>query len=132
MLPQYHGRGRFMAPTKGKEKETMVSASASVPSGLRIASSRKSTRRSDISQSTFAQPQTTQGGHLAFNSNRSSNTWTSSSENPDLPSEEDGKDDRAQFILEYNRLAQRCNPSSCPRGLFTDNCMCRSPPNEQD
>lgn len=81
--------------------------SASVPSSLHIASARKSARRSDVSQSTSAQPQTTQGAHLAFNSNHSSNTWTSSSENPDLPLGEDAKDDRAQFVLEYNRLAQR-------------------------
>lgn len=94
-----------MVSTKGKEKGSMVSAS--VPSSLHIASARKSARRSDVSQSTSAQPQTTQGAHLAFNSNHSSNTWTSSSENPDLPLGEDAKDDRAQFVLEYNRLAQR-------------------------
>ncbi|KAI1424424.1 hypothetical protein F5Y12DRAFT_797202, partial [Xylaria sp. FL1777] len=37
----------------------------------------------------------------------SSNTWTSSSENLDLPSDDEGKNDRDQFIVEYNRLAQR-------------------------
>ncbi|KAI1197215.1 hypothetical protein F5X97DRAFT_334192 [Nemania serpens] len=105
MSPQYHGQDPLIVPTKGKEKEFM--ASASVPSGLHIASSRRSLRRPDISQSTFVQPQTTQGGYAAFNTNQSSNTWTSSSENPDLPPGEDGEDDRAQFVLEYNQLAQR-------------------------
>lgn len=38
-----------------------------------------------------------------------SHTWTSSSENPDLPLDEDNKDDRKIFILEYNQLAQKVN-----------------------
>ncbi|KAJ2979016.1 hypothetical protein NUW58_g7312 [Xylaria curta] len=88
---------------KGKGKELVV---ATWPS-----------RRPSLSQSVFTQAQTAQdnfqtsnntllaeGKHLTGND--SSNTWTSSSENPDLPSE-DGKEDRESFILEYNRLAQR-------------------------
>jgi hypothetical protein len=39
--------------------------------------------------------------------NHSSNTWTSSSENPDQPSKEERTDDRQQFVKDYNQLAQQ-------------------------
>ncbi|KAI1150922.1 hypothetical protein F4825DRAFT_463008 [Nemania diffusa] len=119
MMPHSHHRGQFIVPTKGKGKgEESVVTAWPAPSDLHIASPSKSTRRPNFSQLGFAQPQTTQGSSQTSNNpalaevnlrneNHSSNTWTSSSENPDLASEEDRKDDREQFILEYNRLAQR-------------------------
>ncbi|KAI0552644.1 hypothetical protein F4679DRAFT_571660 [Xylaria curta] len=104
--------------TKGKGKES-AAATWPAPSDLNNISPRKPTHRPKLSQSVFAQPETTQHSSQASNNtplaeaegrhrdgNHSSNTWTSSSENPNLPSE-DGKDSREHFILEYNRLAQR-------------------------
>ncbi|KAI0108666.1 hypothetical protein GGR51DRAFT_122480 [Nemania sp. FL0031] len=115
-MPHHHHRGRSIVATKGKEDES-VGAAWPAPSDLHIISPRKSTRRPNLSESIFTQPQTTQGSPQTLNKpalaggdprdeNHRSNTWTSSSENPDLPSE-DGKDGREHFILEYNRLAER-------------------------
>ncbi|KAI1746238.1 hypothetical protein F4680DRAFT_442509 [Xylaria scruposa] len=105
-----------MVFTKGKGTEP-VAATWPAPSDLNSISPRKPIHRPRLSKSIFAKPETTQHSSQASNNtplaegshhdgNHSSNTWTSSSENPNLPSE-DGKDDREHFILEYNRLAQR-------------------------
>ncbi|KAI1308891.1 hypothetical protein F5Y03DRAFT_84939 [Xylaria venustula] len=68
-------------------------------------------RRLNPSHSTLAQSQTSANPLIPEGNNLrekySSNTWTSSSDNPDLPSGEEEKDDREQFVLQYNRLAQR-------------------------
>ncbi|KAI1130925.1 hypothetical protein F5Y10DRAFT_288352 [Nemania abortiva] len=116
-MPHHHPQGRSMVPAKGEGEES-VTTTWPAPSDLHITSSRKSTHRPGLSQSILAQPQTIQSSPQASNDpalvegnprneKHSSNTWTSSSENPDLPSEEDGNDDREHFVLEYNRLAQR-------------------------
>ncbi|KAI0865740.1 hypothetical protein F4860DRAFT_500363 [Xylaria cubensis] len=102
-----------MVFTKGKGKES-AAATWPAPLDFKNISPRKQTHRPKLSKSIFAQPETTQHSSQTSNNtplvegshhdgNHSSNTWTSSSENPDLPSE----DDRENFILEYNRLAQR-------------------------
>ncbi|KAI0457052.1 hypothetical protein F5B21DRAFT_521725 [Xylaria acuta] len=111
-----HHQDRSMVTAKGKGREPAV-ATWPAPSDPNIVSPRKPTRRPKLSQSIFTQPRTTRHGSQTSNNiplaegshhggNHSSNTWTSSSENPDLPSE-DGNDGREHFILEYNRLAQR-------------------------
>ncbi|KAI0491118.1 hypothetical protein F4859DRAFT_501158 [Xylaria cf. heliscus] len=105
-----------MVLTKGKGRESAV-ATWPTPLDPNIVSPRKPSQRPKLSQSIFTQPQATQYISQASNNillasgsnqtgNHSSKTWTSSSENPDLPSE-DGKDGREYFISEYNRLAQR-------------------------
>ncbi|KAI1753352.1 hypothetical protein F4782DRAFT_539708 [Xylaria castorea] len=105
-----------MVFTKWKGRESGA-ATWSAPSDLNNVSPCKPTNRPKLSQSIFTRPETMQHGFQISNNtplaegshrdgNHSSNTWTSSSENPDLPSE-DGKDGREHFILEYNRLAQR-------------------------
>ncbi|KAI1347943.1 hypothetical protein F5Y01DRAFT_329006 [Xylaria sp. FL0043] len=99
-----------MIPTKGKGKEPVVATwpTSSNSHNFPLA---KSGHRPNISRSMLAQSQTSNNPSLVENNPRSekcsSNTWTSSSDNPDLPSDEEGKDDRERFVLEYNRLAQR-------------------------
>ncbi|KAI1283439.1 hypothetical protein F5Y07DRAFT_408768 [Xylaria sp. FL0933] len=99
-----------MVPTKGKGKEPVV-AIWPTSSNSHNALLAKSGHSPNISRSMLAQSQTSNNPSLVGNDPRSekhsSNTWTSSSDNPDLPSDEEGKDDREWFILEYNRLAQR-------------------------
>ncbi|KAI8947942.1 hypothetical protein F4801DRAFT_604981, partial [Xylaria longipes] len=113
MPPHSHHQDRSMVSPKGKGRESVV-ATWPPPSDPNLVSPRKPTQRPKLSQSIFTQPQTTQRSSQTLNNiplaegnhhdgNHSSNTWTSSSENPDLPSE----DGREHFILEYNRLAQR-------------------------
>ncbi|KAI0814391.1 hypothetical protein GGR55DRAFT_700682 [Xylaria sp. FL0064] len=92
-----------MIPTKGEGKEPVV---ATWPTGSNSynAPLSKSGHRPNASQSMLAQSQTSNNPR---SEKHSSNTWTSSSDNPDFPLDEEGKDDREQFVLEYNRLAQR-------------------------
>ncbi|KAI2633891.1 hypothetical protein GGS21DRAFT_117834 [Xylaria nigripes] len=99
-----------MTSTKGKEPAAMPWPTSV---DLHIVTPRK-----NLSQPTFPQPQTIVGPSQTSNTlplaeantrvdNHSCNTWTSSSENPDLSPDEDGKDDRERFTIAYNRLAQR-------------------------
>ncbi|KAI1173701.1 hypothetical protein F4777DRAFT_580701 [Nemania sp. FL0916] len=115
---QHQQDGHPVGPATGKLKEPAV-ATWSSPSAPHSVSPRKSSRRPNLSESTFTKPQTIENGPQVSQSNNpilakdgprndhSSNTWTSSSDNPEIPLEEDGNDDREQFISEYNRLAQR-------------------------
>ncbi|KAI0434621.1 hypothetical protein F5Y09DRAFT_337572 [Xylaria sp. FL1042] len=99
-----------MVPTKGKEKEP-VAATWPTISNSHNASLAKSTHRPNVSQSILTRSQTSNNPSFVENKPRSekhsSNTWTSSSDNPDLLSDEEAKDDRERFVVEYNRLAQR-------------------------
>ncbi|KAI0401291.1 hypothetical protein F4802DRAFT_609466 [Xylaria palmicola] len=104
-----------MVSSKGKEKES-VASTWPVPSDV-IVPSGSSTHQPNLSRSVFAQPSTSHGSlqpstdatvpEVNFHDwNHSSKTWTSSSENPDPPWE-GRRDDREQFVREYNRLAER-------------------------
>ncbi|KAI0903070.1 hypothetical protein F4823DRAFT_629708 [Ustulina deusta] len=99
-----------MVPAKGKGKESAVATWPTL-SNSHIVSPGKSARRPSLSQSIFAPSHTSNNPPLVegnpCSEKHSSNTWTSSSENPDLPSDEGAKDDREHSILEYNRLARR-------------------------
>ncbi|KAI0967440.1 hypothetical protein F4678DRAFT_445462 [Xylaria arbuscula] len=110
-MPTHHYHpDRSMVPVNGKGKGKAIATWPTTSSSHHVPPE-KPTRGPNPSHSTFAQSQTsinpliTEGNHLR--EKYSSNTWTSSSDNPDLPSDEEGKDDRERFILQYNRLAQR-------------------------
>ncbi|GAW17287.1 hypothetical protein ANO14919_067420 [Xylariales sp. No.14919] len=109
MPPHHSRRDRSVVPTeKGKEPAVRTWPT---PSNPHIVSPGKSTRRPSLSQSLFAQPQASSNPPLIegnlHSEKHSSNTWTSSSENPELGSDGNGKDNQEKFVLEYNRLAQQ-------------------------
>ncbi|KAI8623808.1 hypothetical protein F5Y19DRAFT_468255 [Xylariaceae sp. FL1651] len=115
MPPHYPHKDHPLVSTKGKGPEA---ATWWTPSNLYPALTKTSTHRLPLSQSTFALPRAAQETPQPLsdlplpegdprNEDHSSNTWTSSSGNPDRPSEEDEADDRERFVQEYNRLAQR-------------------------
>ncbi|KAI0540068.1 hypothetical protein GGR58DRAFT_511920 [Xylaria digitata] len=102
MPPHHYHRDRSVAPTKEKGKES-ATGTWPTPSNPHIVFPGASTRRPSLSQSIFTQPRASSNPR---NEKHSSNTWPSSSENPDAPSDGEGKDNRERFFLEYNRLAQ--------------------------
>ncbi|KAI0194630.1 hypothetical protein F4808DRAFT_453026 [Astrocystis sublimbata] len=105
-----------MDSEKGKGRES-GNAILPTPSHSIHALSLRPTLRPALSQSTFAKPSASLPGSRTLNDiplvkgshhggNHSSNTWTSSSENADPPSD-DGKGDREYFISKYNCLAKK-------------------------
>ncbi|RWA04202.1 hypothetical protein EKO27_g10910 [Xylaria grammica] len=110
MPPHHSRRDRSVVPTEEKGKEPAV-RTWPTPSNPHIVSPGKSVRRPSLSQSLFAQPRASSNPPLIEGNLRSekhsSNTWTSSSENPELGSDGNGKDNREKFVSEYNRLAQQ-------------------------
>ncbi|KAI1824750.1 hypothetical protein F4861DRAFT_530783 [Xylaria intraflava] len=118
-----HGRENLMASAKGKEP---AATTRPTPSDPRVVPPRKT-----LPQTALSQPQITQAGSQTSNNpplpegnsrngTHGSNTWTSSSEHQDLPPEDDGKDDREQFVVAYNRLAQRHGIRPLVPGDFPD------------
>ncbi|KAI0398123.1 hypothetical protein F5Y17DRAFT_214383 [Xylariaceae sp. FL0594] len=100
---------------KGKEP---VAATWPAPSDPLLHVPGSSSRRQRLSHSTFTQPQpepgdgqpTSQPRLFAGNirtDHQSSNTWASSGDDADLPSDEEDPGDWETFVREYNRLAQR-------------------------
>ncbi|KAI0525589.1 hypothetical protein F5B22DRAFT_350562 [Xylaria bambusicola] len=108
-LHNYH-RDHALNAAKGRRKEPVVATWSSLTNGP-MDSPSKPTRRTSLSQSIFAQSQSSNSPLLTkdgpHHEKHSSNTWTSSSEHSHLLFGEEGKDDREHFFVEYNRLAQR-------------------------
>ncbi|KAL7625157.1 hypothetical protein AAE478_004372 [Parahypoxylon ruwenzoriense] len=106
-MQSYH-HDTASTPNKGKEPAT---SSWSVSSQPPTESRMPSEQRPRLSSPSFVRPQATLTTSRSLGAlealNRKSNTWTSSSADLELEFEGDERDDRKEFVNEYNRLAKK-------------------------